>query len=278
MNRIKQFLKRIVFSLLDIELEKNNWTEVSDPLDPEKKIVFSTPTNRTVSRAHTLVDKEPGTVAWLNKELRKNDIFYDVGANIGIYSFFAANRLGKGKVISFEPHASNFSILIENIFLNQKGETIIPLNVALGDKNHIQDFHYKNIEPGSSGSQLLESPVVAMKELDKRVKIKELKSSFSLDRLVEDKVLKMPNLIKIDVDGNELNIVKGMVNILNSKKKPRSIQIEVDPFVKKKVISFMKKNGYKIDHIHYTKKGQRLIDEGNDPEAYPHNLVFVPST
>lgn len=278
MNRIKRFIKQTVLSILGLENARKMFKTVSDPLNANQQITFSTPTDRLDSRANSLADKEPGTIAWLDNTLQPSDIFYDIGANVGIYTLFSANRISKeGKVFAFEPHAPNFNTLIENIMTNDKADRVMPLSFALGDSDSVQPFLYKNVESGSSGSQLSESPISDSKDMHEKAELTELKASYSIDGLISKKIISAPNLIKIDVDGNELNIVKGMTKLLKSKNKPRSIQIEVDPTLKKEVVGIMESSGYGIDHIHFTKKGQRLVDAGQSPDSYPHNIVFKPN-
>jgi len=276
MKKIKNFIRRTVLSLLDLEDARKLVKTVVDPLNTNKKITFTIPTYRLDSRANSLANKEPGTIRWLDNNLKEDDIFYDIGANVGIYTLFAANRLSdKGKIVAFEPHAPNFNTLIENILLNDMGQRTIPVSFALGDSNKIQPFLYRNIESGSSGSQLSESPASNSEKIQALTQLTELKQTYTLDSLVKDKVILPPDLIKIDVDGNELNIVKGMTILLKSTNKPRSVQIEVDPELKRDVLKEMEACGYKVDHLHFTRKGQQLIDQGHSPDAYPHNIVFT---
>ena len=61
-------------------------------------------------RATSLLHKEAGTVAWISRSVGPGDVFYDVGANIGIYSLLAALCAGPaGRVFAFEPHLLNCS-------------------------------------------------------------------------------------------------------------------------------------------------------------------------
>ena len=64
--------------------------------------------------------KEPETIEWIdNFEKDKDIIFWDIGANLGIYSIYAASIYKKIKVISFEPSTSNLRILSRNIYINK---------------------------------------------------------------------------------------------------------------------------------------------------------------
>lgn len=70
-------------------------------------------------------------LAWLLNQLRPQDVFVDVGANIGIYSLYAARTVGSsGLVISIEPSHGAFSLLQQNISLNGLTEIVTPLHAA----------------------------------------------------------------------------------------------------------------------------------------------------
>ena len=81
------------------------------------KLKFYTPTRIASFRAHTFFSKEIDTLEWIEKYGDKNKIFFDVGANMGVYSLFYAATF-KSKVYSFEPSFRNLDLLAKNIVLN----------------------------------------------------------------------------------------------------------------------------------------------------------------
>ena len=63
---------------------------------------------RELSRMGGYRWKEPDTVEWINRYVKPGDVFYDIGANLGLYSILAAKLLqGRGKVYRFEPESQN---------------------------------------------------------------------------------------------------------------------------------------------------------------------------
>ncbi len=75
-----------------------------------KAILFSCPSRKAHFRARTLLSKEPDTIEWL-KGMKDGDVFWDIGANVGVYTLFAAaNHV---KVYAFEPESRNYSLLSE---------------------------------------------------------------------------------------------------------------------------------------------------------------------
>src|SRR5262245_23295686 len=84
---------------------------------------------RLLWRAQTFDTEEPDTVQWLDS-IEPGDCLWDVGANVGLYSIYAA-RFKKCRVYAFEPESQNFALLIENIALNHVGENCQPACIAI---------------------------------------------------------------------------------------------------------------------------------------------------
>ena len=85
----------------------------------DKKISFFSPTKLSQWRAKTLFTKEPSTLKWIDSfENINGNIFWDIGANIGLYSIYGAIKNDKIKVIAFEPSTLNLSLLSRNISIN----------------------------------------------------------------------------------------------------------------------------------------------------------------
>ena len=234
---------------------------------------FRCETVREFNRCLKIFTKEPGTVEWIDQNVKSGDIFYDIGANIGVYSILAASRTGKkGRVYAFEPHGANFARLIDNITANNLQQIVFPNNFALNDKEGFFPFHYKSGAVGTSDSQLSVSNDEAMDESATR--ITELKYATTIDHLIDSGEIKAPDHIKIDVDGNELLILEGMSRLLSGTQRPRTIQVEMNDPHKISILEFMKDHRYRLADKHYTRSGSRKIKEGSDPEALSYNAIF----
>jgi FkbM family methyltransferase len=158
--------------------------------------------------------KEPGTIEWIQQLLKKGDVLFDVGANVGAYSLVASKfQQGSGKVYSFEPSFLNFPQLCRNIALNNCSKSVIPLQVALSNETRLDDFFYNNLTPGGA-THNLGSPVDQMGESFQSV-FQQSVMSFSLDDLIRIFKIPEPNHIKIDVDGIEYAVLQGAEKILN---------------------------------------------------------------
>lgn len=238
------------------------------------RFVFRCESDVEVWRAQTLFVKEAGTVAWIRKWVQPGEIFYDVGANIGLYSLLAGRRVAPaGRVYAFEPHAPNFVSLLHNIGLNGLDHSVIPLCCALHDRAGFFDFHYRSVLPGSSMSQL--DSLVDGDEVAFEPVVSERKLATTVDALIEDGVLEPPHHVKIDVDGNELLVLKGMDRLLSAAQRPRSLQVEINRRYKAELFAFLDAHGYEHRQRHDTQLGQSLIAAGRDPDEVAHNAVFA---
>jgi FkbM family methyltransferase len=237
---------------------------------PEGVLRFRCPNAQTLRRAYTLFIKEPGTIAWLDEQLQPGDVFLDVGANMGVYTLYAAQRVGaRGHVFAVEPHLRNAVALLDNVLANGLQERVSLLTVALCDAPGAARFDYREWRTGSSHSQLSLAGVEGKG-------IGELKIVQSIDALIEAETIRAPNLIKVDVDGIESLIVRGMARLLTGTQRPRSVQVECDPSNYQEIQRAMAQYGYCMRLRHATMSGAKHMAAGAQLTAIPHNAIFVP--
>ena len=186
-------------------------------LFPHKKIVskknkslfkLKTTSSHDRMRHKTFFQKEPETIKWLDSlaDIHGNNqfVFYDIGANIGIYSLYLSSVNPTCKIFAIEPESTNFSSLNTNIGLN--GFTKIrPCMLALSDKTSFQDLHVSIIESGAGASSVGQD----YQYVKNRKIHKQGVMTYKLDDLVKEDYFEFPNFIKIDVDGHENQILKG---------------------------------------------------------------------
>lgn len=241
--------------------------------DGEVNYRFSCETVREFYRCLKLFSKEPGTAEWIINSFRPGDVFYDIGANIGVYSILAASRTGNtGRVYAFEPHGANFARLVDNVRVNNLQNIIIPCNFALHNKEGFFPFNYTSSAAGTSNSQL--SDRRNMTSPANEAQVAELKYATTIDRLIECNELKAPNHVKIDVDGNEYLILQGMSHLLANSDRPKSIQVEMSDPYKDQILAFMRSHKYRLFRKHYTRSKLRRIEEGSNPEHIDFNAIF----
>ncbi len=237
------------------------------------RYTFRPKSRMEIFRYTTFFTKEEGTLKWLRDNTKEGTVFFDIGANIGLYSLYAAKAAKDVQVYSFEPHKLNFATLLENIFLNGLEKNINPLALALGDSSGLFHLNYNSMESGASLTQLGHTNL--SEERTFTPKLSELVNSMSLDKLIESGEVPKPDMIKIDVDGNELPILRGMTDLLKSGSGPKSLQVEINQGQRNEVAGFMQACGYTIDHCHFTSSGQKLYKGEESYQTVPHNAVFV---
>ncbi len=161
-------------------------------------------------RKNSASRREPKTVRWIETFMSPEDIMFDVGANVGAYGLVAAAN--NVKVYAFEPSATTFVILLKNIVKNKFESRIIPLNIPLSGKHSLDYFNYHGMGAGES-IHVFGEAIDFRGEKFKPV-FRQLALSSTIDDLVFVHGLPCPNHIKLDVDGNEAEILEGARRVL----------------------------------------------------------------
>lgn len=199
---------------------------------------FLTPNKITKKRKASLYTKEPDTIAWL---LGLSGILYDIGANVGMYTVFAASR--GVRVYAFEPEAQNYALLNKNIIEN--GLTnVTAYNLALNESMEpvFSELNLSNTEVGASLHAFGENKNYKLEEFDPV--FKQGCMGIALDVIAEE--LPKPDHIKIDVDGFEHLVVYGGMRTIRQAK---SVLIEINRNLPEHVdiVKWMLENGFKYD-------------------------------
>lgn len=220
-------------------------------------------------RAETLFTKEEGTVRWLLDQCSPSDVLYDIGANIGLYTVVAARR--GTYVYAFEPHQANAAHLADNVRLNIVAKLVAVLTQPLHSEAGERLFHYMSEEAGSSGSQLghtISETGKVFQPVTSRVV-----HTTTIDHLVKARKIRPATLVKLDVDGNELDILRGMTKLL-WETPPRQIQVEMHPKDDLEIVSLLFTYDYDVVERHYTTIGKERLAKGVDPALITHNAIF----
>jgi len=144
--------------------------------------------------------------AALSESLGPNEVFWDIGANTGYHSVLIKSLIPSTQVVSFEPNPEVFLRLIENQRINGFGDRSLP--IALGAEIGVQRLHV--VDNGNSGLTTLKPS--SHINYDSQLDILTLTGDFA----VENFLVPFPDAIKIDVEGSELDVLKGMPGILQN--------------------------------------------------------------
>lgn len=156
-------------------------------------------------RAATFYTEEPETIKWLDT-LRQDDVLWDIGANVGLYSIYAAMVAGC-RVLAVEPEAQNYAMLVENIVLNHVGNRVEAASLAIARGYGVGRLQVHALTKGGAYNQFVADG--AGLEAGGRAAVTQVQMGVSLDDLVARCEFPEPTHLKIDVDGNEPDILDG---------------------------------------------------------------------
>lgn len=146
--------------------------------------------------------------------LRPNDLFVDVGANVGAYTLLASGYCN-AKSVAFEPVPVTIDILKRNIERNQLGDYVELLNIGISSQKGVLRFTKKL----DVLNHVIYNGISTLSQ-DETIDI----CVFTLDEILQDR---QPALIKIDVEGYELPVLQGSKSVLASPDL-QAIVIELD--------------------------------------------------
>ena len=216
----------------------------------DKEIKFFVPNQLSEWRVDTYFSKEPETLEWIDSfQEKENLIFWDIGANIGLYSIYNYLKHPKSTTIAFEPSSSNLRVLTRNISINNLEKNIKVVTTPLTNKKNIfQEMRERQFVEGGSLNSFGEKFDFEGKEFKPTMKYNLLGTT--INYFLENSILDIPDYIKIDVDGIEHLILEGGDKFLNDKK-VKSLSIEINENFKEqydKVLNLMNKYGFKLIH------------------------------
>jgi FkbM family methyltransferase len=159
---------------------------------------------RTYNKEYIIGNYEQPIQAALAKYLRPNMVFYDVGANGGFFSLLGASLVGpKGKVVAFEPHPATAKQLKKQMRVNKMGQVDVVV-AAVSDK-----VGTAKLSDDTSSDML---SLVNSHKATRAVKVK----TTTIDH--ETKTRPPPDLLKIDVEGAEIDVLRGASELICAKK------------------------------------------------------------
>ena len=237
-----------------------------------KEIKFFVPNQHLQWRVDTYFSKEPETLEWIDSfQEKENLIFWDIGANIGLYSIYNSLKHPKSTTIAFEPSSSNLRVLTRNISINNLEKNIKVVPIPLTNKENIfQEMKEGQFIEGGAINSFGEKFDFEGKEFKPTMKYNLLGTT--INYFLENSILDIPDYIKIDVDGIEHLILEGGDKFLNDKK-VKSLSIEINENFKEqydKVLNLMNKYEFKL--LHKKHNDDMLSEQSKFKNTY--NYIF----
>jgi len=208
---------------------------------------LSDPNPRLAWRNRTFAKKEPDTLRWI-ESFARGAILWDIGANIGLYSIYAA-KVRNCKVLAFEPSVFCLEFLARNIWLNQLHEQVTIVPNPLCDTSKANTLTLNSRDWGESSNSFGTTLGQDGQEIEASFEYKILGTT--IDEAISALKLPPPEHIKIDVDGIEPLILAGGTQTL---KQVKSVSVEVPTYrgANERVSELLSQAGLKL-----------VLDSGN---------------
>jgi FkbM family methyltransferase len=227
-------------------LEKLIGSMVSELALPEGPLRFMTSTPSLQARASSILSKEPDTIQWIDC-FNPDDVFWDVGANVGIFGLYAARRR-RVEVLAFEPSADNYMVLCRNIEINALERRVVPYCIAFAANTELGVLNSPSREQGAALHQFgRRGQTSRYWDGDTNICAQGM-IGFSIDDFIRQFQPSFPTRMKIDVDGIEWSILQGATQTIRD---PRlqSIMAELiisDETERERAISFLSDAGFDL--------------------------------
>jgi len=189
---------------------------------------------------------------------------YDIGGNVGVFTLFFSRAVGKnGRVVVFEPHPENYKKIIENVRLN-KFDNVEVRQIGLGEKRYNTTLAFSPLVLGE-GSVLEDTKACILQR--RGAKIIHIEIDSLDNQIIAANILK-PDLVKIDVEGFELDVLLGMSATIKNYKPKLFIEIHGIDLRRKveniqKIVDFLNSNDYSVKHV----ESRKIITPSHAHEA-----------
>src|SRR6267143_3290850 len=177
-----------------------------------------------MARALSVLSKEVDTIHWIDG-FEERTVFWDVGANVGVYSLYAAIQK-RVSVLAFEPSAANFHVLSRNVHLNQLGDRATAYCIAFSERSQLGMLNMASPSIGAAVSQFGRSGEMSRYWDGQTVAASHGMIGFAIDDFIVQFNPPFPNYLKIDVAGLEPQILQGARTTLRDTRL-RSLLVEL---------------------------------------------------
>jgi len=222
---------------------------------------------------------DKGGITYINNAIKTGQTIIDIGAHKAGYLYYIQKRVGiSGKIYAFEPQSLLFDYLIKIKGIMNWGNIVIE-KIAISDTIGSVNLY---IPTNKTGQNTSPSATILEDNNIKSITRTETVLTDTLDNYCTKNDIE-PNFIKIDVEGNELKVFKGGLNILTKYKPKIIVEIEAIHVGKERVIEtfeFLKSIGYQGRIVHDT--GEIPLEEfsfekyqnKDDKVNYCNNFIF----
>lgn len=235
------------------------------------RLEIAAPNALTAYRARSLSEKEPETLEWIDS-FDDPQVLWDIGANVGMYSLYAAKRFPQLQVYAFEPSVLNLEMLARNIDANGLTERITIVPSPLFSRSGRDVFRLQGLQRGGAHSAFSVDYGQDNKPLE--IDLAYSTIGFSIDDLTKNLGIPVPDHVKLDVDGVEHLILGGGAESLTNPK-VQSVLVELNEEFddqKRTAAKLLQNYGFKL----IAKKRAEMF-EGTNSESPWNNIWARPA-
>jgi FkbM family methyltransferase len=192
-------------------------------------------------------------------------VLLDIGANIGLYSVYAAKK--GAKVTSIEPESQNYGLLNRNIYLNGLSHKITALNIGMSDHDGIETLFIPTFQAGGALNNMGDN--INFKKETFKADFQQAVLSFSVDSFLSMNPQLFPTHLKIDVDGIERKIITGAEKTLKDPRlKQMIIELNVNLKEDMEILEILQLSGFEM-------KSRYNAYEGDAEYGSVYNYLFT---
>jgi FkbM family methyltransferase len=189
-------------------------------------------------------------------------VVFDIGSRDAVESIFLLNELKTINIVAFEPNPKQFEVCLQNCQTTNCQDRIKVENIALSNTHSKMKFY---ITPGNIGASSLLEPLHVPHTQNQKIEKIEVDCT-TLDQYCSEQNI-YPDIIWMDVQGNELNTLKGGINTIKNVKLIYS-EVGIKTYyknhtLKPQIMKFLEENGFIV------------VSEHEEWPEVEHNFVFV---
>lgn len=242
----------------------------------QNEMKLSVPRCGTGALIYYQSESEPLTNRFIKSFLQPGMSFWDIGAHIGEHTLLAARAVGNaGEIHAFEPSPDISSLLSSNVRLNGMDNVIVN---QMAVTNSIKETTFQVFDEPAISCLTPDAGVDASRSAIRQIHV----SCTSLDEYSKDK--RLPNLIKIDVEGAELSVLDGMVSLLSRETECAPTLIfeycrtntERFGYQPKRLTTLLNAHGFVLYCL--SKRGLVPLDIETESDHYPENNLIATKT
>lgn len=221
--------------------------------------VLSTATFSEYRMVATVRGVERPVVREILADLEPDDVYWDVGANVGTFACLAGDVLEEGAVVAFEPYPPNVERLRANLEANDVDSTVKP--VALSDSAGDVEFYVLDTTEAGTQQGSIETDYAST---DRAVETITVEATTG-DSLVAGGDVPQPHVVKIDVEGAAPAVLRGMASTLAA---PQCRTVVVEPHDNLEAVeAALVDSGFRVEDDLRPREGQPPTLVARDPES-----------